>query len=176
MKKFLPVCLILCAVIGCEKKEPSFDEVLPPGTYNQSTVITDVNGNSTDLAGDWAVFQEPQESKFTQYIHYDQTSRRIYDITGNTVFLMEYERERETLPVYDHGQVDKRREQFVGGASSDPLIYLGGRLYSDHRNLYHLYHSYYSPATQYIVLDEDTLGAENNPRYRLRRITAFAGE
>lgn len=175
MKKFLSFFLVSCAVIGCEKEEPSFDEVLPPGTYNLSTVITDVNGNSTDLAGDWAVFQDPQETSFTRYIHYDQTSTTIYHIMENDVFRLEYEHERETLPVYEHGQVDKRKEQFVGG-TSDPLIYLDGRLYSDHRNFYHLYHSYYSLMTQYVILDENTLGVETSPGYRLRRITAFAGE
>ena len=88
---------------------------------------------------------------------------------------LEYEHERETLPVYEHGRVDKRKEQFVGG-TSDPLIYLDGRLYSDHRNFYQLYHSYYSLMTQYVILDENTLGVETSPGYRLRRITAFAGE
>ena len=58
-------------VFSCDKTYPSVDEMIPPGTFNLSTVITDASGKSLGLAGDWAVFQDPDETKFTNYLHYD---------------------------------------------------------------------------------------------------------
>lgn len=72
MKKIIPLLfLFLFLFCSCDKTYPSVDEMLPPGTFNLSTVITDANGNSLDLAGDWEVFQDPDETKFTNYLHYD---------------------------------------------------------------------------------------------------------
>lgn len=72
MKKIIPLLfLFLFLFCSCDKTYPFVDEMLPLGTFNLSTVITDANGNSLDLARDWAVFQDPDETKFTNYLHYD---------------------------------------------------------------------------------------------------------
>ena len=98
MKRFLLALLLLLFLGSCDDAFPSVDELLPPGTFNLSTVITDSSGNSLDLAGEWAVFQDSNETKFTHFIHYDQTSETSYSVTENTVFMLDYDQGRESLP------------------------------------------------------------------------------
>ena len=172
MKKILPF-LLLILLGGCKKSYPSVDELLPLGTFNLSTVITDANGNSLDLAGDWAVFQDPDETKFTNYLHYDQTSKTVFSVTANNIFILEYDEGRETLPEYDSGKVDKRRSLFIK-AGTDELIYKDGRVHSDYRKSYYLYHTAYGSPDRHVILDENTLSYEDLPNVRLRRITSFA--
>lgn len=171
MKKILPM-LLLILLISCSKPYPSVDELLPPGTFNLSTIITDSYGNSVDLAGDWAVFQDPDETKFTNYLHYDQTSETVFSVTYNNTFMMEYDEGRETLPVYDNGSVDKRRSLFLQGGTRD-LIYKDGRIHTDYRYCYILYNAAYGSPDLHIIIDENTLTLEDLPNVRLRRITAF---
>lgn len=111
MKKIILALLIL--LWGCDKPYPDVDELLPPGTFNLSTIIVDANGNSLDLAGDWAVFQDPVQTLFTNFIHYDQTSETSFSVTSNTVFMMEYDKGRAYLPSYDHGMVNQPRSIFL---------------------------------------------------------------
>ena len=172
MKKILPF-LLLILLGGCEKSDPSWDELLPPGTFNLSTVITDSNGNSLDIAGDWAIFQDPDETKFTKFIHFDQISDTIYSVEENDVFMLEYNAGRESLPIYDNGTVNKRRTLFIKGGTTR-LIYKDGRIHLDFRSDYALHKIPYSSPEQYVVLDDNTLGHEESPNYRLRRITSFA--
>lgn len=172
MKKIIPF-LLLILLGGCKKSYPSVDELLPPRTYNLSTVITDSNGNSLDIAGDWAIFQDPGETKFTKFIHFDQTSDTIYSVDGNNVFMLEYDAGRESLPIYDNGTVNKRRTLFIKGGTTR-LIYKDGRIHLDFRSDYALHKTPYSSPEQYVVLDENTLGHEQSPNYRLRRIRSFS--
>ncbi|MBQ9597656.1 MAG: hypothetical protein IJR34_05355 [Bacteroidales bacterium] len=172
MKKFLPF-LLLILLGACEKSDPSWDELLPPGTFNLSTVITDSNGNSLDIAGDWAIFQDPGETKFTKFIHFDQISDTIYSVEGNKVFMLEYDAGRETLPVYDNGTANKRRTLFIKEGTTK-LIYKDGRIHLDFRSDYGPRKIAYSSPTLYVVLDENTLGDEDYPNYRLRRIKSFS--
>lgn len=172
MKKIFPV-LFLIWFCGCEKSDPSLDELLPPGTFNLSTVITDSKGNSLDIAGDWAIFQDPDETKFAKYIHFDQTSETIYSVEENDVFMLEYNAGRESLPIYDNGTVNKRRTLFIKGGTTR-LIYKDGRIHLDFRSDYALHKTPYSSPQQYVVLDDNTLGHEESPNYRLRRIKSFS--
>jgi len=169
-----PVLLVLL-LFSCEKPYPSVDELLPPGTFNLSTVITDSSGRQVDLSGDWAVFQDPSETKFTNFLHYDQTTETVYSVTYNDVFMMEYDSGRESLPVYEGGIIDKRRSVFLRGASWD-LIYKDGRVHTDYRSYYILYHAAYSTPALHVIIDEDTLTFEDLPDVRLRRIKAFREE
>ena len=172
MKKIFPV-LFLILFCACEKSDPSWDELLPPGTFNLSTVITDSNGNSLDIAGDWAIFQDPGETKFTKFIHFNQISDTIYSVEGNKVFMLEYDAGRETLPVYDNGTANKRRTLFIKEGTTK-LIYKDGRIHLDFRSDYGPRKIAYSSPTLYVVLDENTLGDEDYPNYRLRRIKSFS--
>lgn len=172
MKKIFPV-LFLIWFCGCEKSDPSLDELLPPGTFNMNTVIIDSKGNSLDIAGDWAIFQDPDETKFAKYIHFDQTSDTIYSVEENDVFMLEYNAGRESLPIYDNGTVNKRRTLFIKGGTTR-LIYKDGRIHLDFRSGYALHKTPYSSPTLYVVLDENTLGDEDYPNYRLRRIKSFS--
>ena len=171
MKKMLPI-LLLMLLGACGKGEPSVDAVLPPGTFNISTLITDADGRSLDLAGDWAVFQDPDETRFTHFLHFDQTSETAYSVTENKVFMLEYEQGRETLPCYAAGAVDKRCSVFLWAGSRD-LIYKDGRTHDDYRAWYSLYHAFYGDPDPYVVIDDDTLSFEDRPAVRLRRIKSF---
>ena len=171
MKKMLPI-LLLMLLGACGKGEPSVDAVLPPGTFNLSTWITDAGGRSLDLAGDWAVFQDPDETRFTHFLHFDQTSETVYSVTENEVFMLEYERGLEELPRYATGAVDKCRSVFLWTGSRD-LIYINGRTHDDYRAWYSLYHAFYGDPDPYVVIDDDTLGFEDRPTVRLRRIKSF---
>ena len=143
-----------------------------PGRFNLSTVITDANGNSLDLAGDWAVFQDPDETKFTNYLHYDQTSETMFSVKENDAFMLEYDQGRESLPVYVNGIVDKRRSVFLQGATRD-LIYKDGRIHTDYRDVYILYNAAYGDPDLHAIIDDNTLTFEDLPNVRLRRIKAF---
>ena len=174
MKRIIPLLSLLIAICltGCDEAYPSVDELLPPGTFNLSTVITDSNGNSVDLAGDWAVFQDPDETRFTNYLHYDQTTETVFSVTCNDTFMLEYDQGRETLPVYDNGNVDKRRSIFLRGATHK-IIYKDGRTHADYRDYYILYNAAYGSPNLHVILDENTLTYEDLPNVRLRRILSF---
>ena len=173
MKKIIPLLfLFLFLFCSCDKTYPSVDEMLPPGTFNLSTVITDANGNSLDLAGDWVVFQDPDETKFTNYLHYDQTSETMFSVKENDAFMLEYDQGRESLPVYVNGIVDKRRSVFLQGATRD-LIYKDGRIHTDYRDVYILYNAAYGDPDLHVIIDDNTLTFEDLPNVRLRRIKAF---
>lgn len=171
MKRIFPF-LFLLSLISCGRAYPSVDELLPPGTFNLSTVITDANGNSLDLAGDWAVFQDPDETKFTDYLHYDQTSETVFSVKENDAFMLEYDQAKESLPVYDNGSVDKRRSLFLQGATRK-LIYKDGRVHTDYREVYHLYNSAYSSPDLHVIIDDNTIAFQDLPNVRLRRIMRF---
>ena len=164
--------LLLILLAGCSKSYPSVEEMLPAGTFNLTTVITDSNGNSVDLAGDWAVFQDPEGTFFTNYLHYDQTSETVFSVKYNDAFMMEYDAGRESLPVYGHGIVNKRKSLFLKGGFRD-LIYKGGRIHPDYRSSYILYNAAYGSPDLHVILDENTLSFEDLPNVRLRRIKAF---
>lgn len=172
-KKVIPLLfLFLFLFCSCDKTYPSVDEMLPPGTFNLSTVITDANGNSLYLAGDWAVFQDPDETKFTNYLHYDQTSETMFSVKENDAFMLEYDQGRESLPVYVNGIVDKRHSVFLQGATRD-LIYKDGRIHTDYRDVYILYNAAYGDPDLHVIIDDNTLTFEDLPNVRLRRIKAF---
>lgn len=172
MKKIIPV-LLLMFFVSCSKSYSSVDEMLPPGTFNLSTVITDANGNSLDLAGDWAVFQDPDEMKFTNYLHYDQTTETSFSVKSNDVFMLEYDLGKETLPVYNNGRVDKRRSLFIQQTTCK-LIYKDGRVHTDYRELYRLYNVAYSSPDLHVIIDDNTITYQDSPNVRLRRIMSFS--
>lgn len=171
MNKLFPV-LILLSLIGCSKTSPSVDEMLPPESFNLNTVITDANGNSLDLAGDWAVFQDPDETKFTNYLHYDQTTETVFSIKENDTFMLEFDQGKESLPVYDNGSVDKRRSLFIQGATRK-LIYKDGCVHTDYRDVYRLYNAAYSSPDLHVIIDNNTITLQDLPNVRLRRIKNF---
>lgn len=171
MKKILSA-LLLIIFPACSEKPLSLDEVLPPGTFNLSTIIMDANGNSLDLAGDWAVFQDPSESRFTKFIHYDQTRETIYSADDNKIFMMEYLEGRGSLPYYEHGIVNKSRGTFLQ-TDSNEIIYKDGRIHADYRDFFILYNAAYGPPELMVILDDDTISFEDLPNTRLRRIKSF---
>ena len=173
MKRLYIILLSVASLYGCGKPSSSWEEQLPPGTFNLSTIITDANGKSLDLAGDWAVFQDPDEDRFFNYLHYDQDSETIYSVESNDVFMKEYDQGRESLPRYDKGVVDKRRGVFLRGGTRN-LIYFDGRIHEDYRSVFILYHSAYGSPDLLVVLDDNTLTYEDLPNVRLRRITSFS--
>ena len=118
----LPIASIL--FFACEKQNP-YGELIP-GTFNTTTVIIDNDGNSTDLAGDWDVFTDPEESYFTHYLHFDQEMELSYNILDNDIFRISCEQGKESLPLYSDGVVDKRRSMFPWN-NKTPLIYLNGK-------------------------------------------------
>ena len=172
MKRLYIILLSMACLYGCGKPSSSWEEQLAPGTFNLSTIITDANGKSLDLAGDWAVFQDPDEDRFFNYLHYDQDSETIYSVESNDVFMKEYDQGRESLPRYDKGVVDKRRGVFLRGGTRN-LIYFDGRIHEDYRSVFILYHSAYGSPDLLVVLDDNTLTYEDLPNVRLRRITSF---
>ena len=173
MKRLYIILLSMASLYGCGKPSSSWEEQLDPGTFNLSTIITDANGKSLDLAGDWAVFQDPEEDRFFNYLHYDQNSETVYSVEYNDVFMKEYDQGRESLPTYDMGVVDKRRGVFLRGGTRN-LLYLDGRIHQDFRSVYILYHAAYGSPDLHVVLDENTLTYEDLPNVRLRRITSFS--
>ena len=172
MKKIAPM-LLLIVVSSCSKPYLSPDEMLPPGTFNLSTVIMDSHGNSLDLAGDWAVFHDPNENKFTNFLHYDQTSETVFSVSENNIFMMEFGEGRENLPVFENGTVDKRRSLFLQSGTR-ALIYKDGRIHTDYRTCYHLYKTACGLPDLHVILDENTLTFEDLPHVRLRRIVSFS--
>ncbi len=172
----IAISIIVLGLCGCEKY-PTVDELLPPGTFNLTTVITDAAGNSVDLAGNWAVFQTPDETCFTHYVHYEQTFSIAYSVTNNDVFMLEYDQGRESLPVYDDGKVNRPRSLFVGSVTY-PLIYKDGHVYDDFREKYHpgLPGDVLGLQEPFVILDDDTLTYEDSPNIRMRRIYSFAEE
>ena len=173
MKRLYILLLSMVSLYGCGKPSSSWEEQLAPGTFNLSTIITDANGKSLDLAGDWAVFQDPEEDRFFNFLHYDQNSETVYSVEYNDVFMKEYDQGRESLPTYDMGVVDKRRGVFLRGGTRN-LLYLDGRIHQDFRSVYILYHAAYGSPDLHVVLDENTLTYEDLPNVRLRRITSFS--
>ena len=173
MKRLYILLLSMASLYGCGKPSASWEEQLAPGTFNLSTIITDANGKSLDLSGDWAVFQDPEEDRFFNYLHYDQNSETVYSVEYNDVFMKEYDQGRESLPTYDMGIVDKRRGVFLRGGTRN-LLYFDGRIHQDFRSVYILYHAAYGSPDLHVVLDENTLTYEDLPNVRLRRITSFS--
>lgn len=173
MKRVSVILLFAASLLGCSKPSSALDGELVPGTFNLSTIITDANGKSLDLAGDWAVFQDPVENRFFNYLHYDQHSETVYSVQYNDVFMLEYDQGRESLPVYDEGVVNKRRGVFLRGGTRD-LLYIDGRIHNDYRSLSILYHAAYGSPDLHVILDDNTLTYENLPNVRLRRITSFS--
>ena len=173
MKRLYILLLSMASLYGCGKPSSSWEEQLAPGTFNLSTIITDAKGKSLDLAGDWAVFQDPDEARFFNYLHYDQNSETVYSVEYNDVFMKEYDQGRESLPTYDMGVVDKRRGVFLRGGTRN-LLYFDGRIHQDFRSVYILYHAAYGSPDLHVVLDENTLTYEDLPNVRLRRITSFS--
>ena len=173
MKRLYIILLSMASLYGCGKTSSSWEEQLAPGTFNLSTIITDAKGKSLDLAGDWAVFQDPEEDRFFNFLHYDQNSETVYSVEYNDVFMKEYDQGRESLPTYDMGVVDKRRGVFLRGGTRN-LLYLDGRIHQDFRSVYILYHAAYGSPDLHVVLDENTLTYEDLPNVRLRRITSFS--
>lgn len=173
MKRLYIILLSMASLYGCGKPSSSWDEQLAPGTFNLSTVITDANGKSLDLAGDWAVFQDPEEDRFFNYLHYEQDCETNYSVQFNDVFMQEYDQGRESLPRYDMGVVDKRRSVFLRGGSHN-LLYIGGRIHEDYRIISILYHAAYGSPVLHVILDDNTLTFEDLPNVRLRRITSFS--
>lgn len=173
MKRLYILLLSMASLYGCGKPSASWEEQLAPGTFNLSTIITDANGKSLDLAGDWAVFQDPEEDRFFNFLHYDQNSETVYSVEYNDVFMKEYDQGRESLPTYDMGIVDKRRGVFLRGGTRN-LLYFDGRIHQDFRSVYILYHAAYGSPDLHVVLDENTLTYEDLPNVRLRRITSFS--
>ena len=173
MKRLYILLLSMASLYGCGKPSSSWEEQLAPGTFNLSTIITDANGKSLDLAGDWAVFQDPEEDRFFNFLHYDQNSETVYSVEYNDVFMKEYDQGRESLPTYDMGVVDKRRGVFLRGGTRN-LLYLDGRIHQDFRSVYILYHAAYGSPDLHVVLDDNTLTYEDLPNVRLRRITSFS--
>ena len=171
MKRIFPI-LFLLSLIGCGKAYSSVGELLPPGTFNLSTVITDANGNSLDLAGDWAVFQDPDETKFTNYLHYDQTTETVFSVEANVAFMLEFDKGKESLPAYANGNVDRRRSLFLQGATRK-LIYKDGRVHTDYRDVYRLYNAAYSSPDLHVIIDDNTITFQDLPNVRLRRIKRF---
>ena len=173
MKRLYILLLSMASLYGCGKPSSSWEEQLAPGTFNLSTIITDAKGKSLDLAGDWAVFQDPEEDRFFNFLHYDQNSETVYSVEYNDVFMKEYDQGRESLPTYDMGVVDKRRGVFLRGGTRN-LLYFDGRIHQDFRSVYILYHAAYGSPDLHVVLDENTLTYEDLPNVRLRRITSFS--
>ena len=173
MKRLYILLLSMASLYGCGKPSSSWEEQLAPGTFNLSTIITDAKGKSLDLAGDWAVFQDPDEARFFNYLHYDQNSETVYSVEYNDVFMKEYDQGRESLPTYNMGVVDKRRGVFLRGGTRN-LLYFDGRIHQDFRSVYILYHAAYGSPDLHVVLDENTLTYEDLPNVRLRRITSFS--
>ena len=173
MKRLYIILLSIASLYGCGKPSSILDGQLAPGTFNLSTVITDANGKSLDLAGDWAVFQDPEEDRFFNYLHYDQDSETVYSVKFNEIFMLEYDQGRESLPRYDMGVVDKRCSVFLRGGSRN-LLYFDGRIHEDYRNVAILYHSAYGSPDLHVILDDNTLTYEDLPNVRLRRITSFS--
>ena len=173
MKRAYLILLTIASLLGCGKPSSNGDGQLTPGTFNLSTVITDTNGNSLDIAGDWAVFQDPDENRFFNYLHYDQNSETVYSVQYNDVFMLEYDQGRESLPSYDMGIVDKQRDVFLRGGTRN-LLYLDGRIHEDYRSVSLLYHAAYSSPELHVILDDNTLTFEDLPNVRLRRITSFS--
>lgn len=175
MKKIFPILIIL-SLFGCDKEHyPSVDELLPPGTFNLTTVITDADGNSLDIAGDWAVFQDPDETKFTKFLHFDQTTETIFSVEENGIFMLEYDHGNESLPVYDNGNIDKRRSLFILGTTYK-IIYKDGHIHHDYRDDYSPYRHYialYGPPEPCVIIDDNTITYQDSPNYRLRRIKRF---
>ena len=173
MKRLYFFLLSIASLYGCGKPSSIWDEQLAPGTFNLSTVITDAHGKSLDLAGDWAVFQDPDEERFFNFLHYDQHSETNYSVQFNDVFMKEYDQGRESLPHYDMGVVDKRRGVFLRGGSRN-LLYIDGRIHEDYRNVAILYHAAHGSPALHVILDDNTLTFEDLPNVRLRRITSFS--
>ena len=173
MKRLYIILLSIASLYGCGKPSSDWDEQLAPGTFNLSTVITDAHGKSLDLAGDWAVFQDPDEERFFNFLHYDQHSETNYSVQFNDVFMKEYDQGRESLPHYDMGVVDKRRGVFLRGGSRN-LLYIDGRIHEDYRNVAILYHAAHGSPALHVILDDNTLTFEDLPNVRLRRITSFS--
>ena len=169
--------LVMWCCCACE--EYPLIEDLVPGTFNLTTVITDGKGRSTDIAGDWAVFHDPDEVQFTHYIHFDQVSQTGYNILDNEIFIVNCLQGKEDLPVYDGGVVDKRKALFPQ-CSWSALIYLDGRIHPDYRDTKYLYHASYGNPYELEILDDDTIlflftdTYTQIPASRLRRIHAFA--
>lgn len=174
-KRYLLFLLSAACLAGCAGQIPSMDELLPPGTFNLSTVVTDSNGNQVDIAGDWAVFRDPGESEFTVFVHYDQESKSIFSVLDNEIFMIGCEAGRRTLPVYENGVVDQPRSIFLP-RSTDKIIYKEGRVYQDRRDWCLLYEAPYGNPEPIVIIDSDTLSFEDLPNTRLRRIISFAAE
>ena len=173
MKRVYIILLSIASFHGCDKSSSALDGQLAPGTFNLSTVITDAQGKSLDLAGDWAVFQDPDENRFFNYLHYDQNSETVYSVQYNDVFMLEYDQGRESLPIYDMGVVNKPRGAFLRGGTRN-LIYIDGRIHEDYRSVSLLYHAAYGSPDLHVILDDNTLTYEDLPNVRLRRITSFS--
>lgn len=171
MRKITSI-LLLILFASCSKLNQSRDHELSPGTFNLSTIITDSYGNSVDIAGDWAIFQDPDEIRFTNYLHYDQTSETVFSVKYNEIFMMEFDEGRESLPVFDNGIVNKRKSIFLKGASRD-LIYKGGRIHHDYRSLSNIYNTAYGSPYLHVVIDDNTITLEDAPNVRFRRIKSF---
>ena len=159
----------IISVLVCACGKSLVVHELVPGTFNQTTVITDENGRSTDIAGDWAVFSAPDEAQFTHYLHFDQETEVSYNILDNEIFTIACLQGNENLPVYDHGMVNKRRELFPW-CQKIRLIYLDGKIHVDYRDTQILYGKPYSDPYPLEILDEDTLTYTDIPGSRLRRI------
>ena len=108
MKHLLILFLFPC-LLACSKEPDPYGTPPQPGTFNLTTVITDAAGKSVDIAGDWAVFTEPEETRFNKFIQFTQDSETVFDIQSNEAFMLEYKQDRETLPVYSGGKVDEAR-------------------------------------------------------------------
>ena len=166
-----PFCMIISVLVCACGKRP-VDYELVPGTFNQTTVITDMNGMSVDIAGDWAVFTDPYEVQFTHFIHFDQTSETTYNILENEIFTIACLQGNESLPVYDNGTVNKRKELFLCNGQTE-LIYLDGKIHVDYRDTQILYGTPYGDPYPLEILDEETLTHTDFPGARLRRIHSF---
>lgn len=176
MKPILPFLLVAaCFITGCSKQGPSIDEQLPPGTFNLNTIVADKYGNSVDMAGDWAVFQDPYGTTFTNYIHYDQESETFFSVLDNVSFMLEYGQHHRTLPVYEDGVVNQQSGIFLL-RTVNRIIYKDGKIHPDYRDCYILHNAAYGEPKPIVVIDSDTLTFEDLPDSRLRRIKSFMNE
>lgn len=170
--KIVAAALLSACILACSEKTNPIDAALPPGTFNLSTVITDSEGNSLDLAGDWAVFTDPDETRFTNYLHFEQDRQLTYSVLDNQIYMVDVDQGKRSLPVYDNGLVSEPRNVFLFRLERK-LIYKDGRVHTDFREVYSLYHTVYGDPDLIIVLDENTIAYEDLPGTRLRRIVAF---
>ena len=111
--KIVAAALLSACILACSEKTNPIDAALPPGTFNLSTVITDSEGNSLDLAGDWAVFTDPDETRFTNYLHFEQDRQLTYSVLDNQIYMVDVDQGKRSLPVYDNGLVSEPRNVFL---------------------------------------------------------------